>query len=121
MLGRAKSGRRCHEYVLALDPKLSDEAHAFARSLEDAAKKAADLEKSIQADTGINTIIQDNAKAQHTLFELSAGLKDVGANASSADGIEDRVHEQIPDRTGFEVNPLFVLGGMGTNRGLKAC
>ncbi|MCH4560320.1 hypothetical protein [Mesorhizobium jarvisii] len=70
---------------LELDPKLSDEAHAFARSLEDAAKKAADLEKSIQADTGINTIIQDNAKAQHTLFELSAGLKDVGASASSAD------------------------------------
>ncbi len=70
---------------LELDPKLSDEAHSFARSLEDAAKKAADLEKSISADSGINNIVQNDAKAQHTLFEISAGFKDVSANAGSAD------------------------------------
>ncbi|WP_179298039.1 hypothetical protein [Mesorhizobium carmichaelinearum] len=70
---------------LELDPKLSAEAHSFARSLEDAAKKAADLERSISADTGINNIIQNNEKAQHTLFEISAGFKDVSASAGSAD------------------------------------
>ncbi|BCG80092.1 hypothetical protein [Mesorhizobium sp. 113-3-3] len=70
---------------LELDPKLSAEAHAFARSLEDAAKKAADLERSIPVDTAIATIIKDDAKAQHTLFEISSGFKDVGASASSAD------------------------------------
>ncbi|WP_095203219.1 hypothetical protein [Mesorhizobium carmichaelinearum] len=70
---------------LELDPKLSAEAHSFARSLEDAAKKAADLERSISADTGINNIVQNDAKAQHTLFEISAGFKDVNTSAGSAD------------------------------------
>jgi hypothetical protein len=70
---------------LELDPKLSAEAHAFARSLEDAAKKAADLERTIPVDTTISGMVQNNDKAQHTLFELSSGFKDVGTSASSAD------------------------------------
>ncbi|MER9169500.1 hypothetical protein NKI12_19380 [Mesorhizobium australicum] len=70
---------------LELDPKLSAEAHAFARSLEDAAKKAADLERSIPIDTTISGIVANNDKAQHTLFEISSGFKDVSASAGSAD------------------------------------
>ncbi|TPL75119.1 hypothetical protein [Mesorhizobium sp. B2-3-15] len=88
---------------LELDPKLNAEAHAFARSLEDAAKKAADLERSISADTGISTIVQDSAKAQHTLFEISAGFKDVSEKAGGADATIAKLFGTMNSGSGFGV------------------
>lgn len=70
---------------IRLDPSLTPDAKHFADNLQGAALEAKKLADTLAKEQGVKSIGIDGQKATKTLAEVSAGFKDVGSKASSAD------------------------------------
>ncbi|WP_434723109.1 hypothetical protein [Mesorhizobium sp. RIZ17] len=70
---------------IRLDPTLSIKAHEYAGAMQDLVNKAVDLENAMKEGAGLKSIGPDGQKAQQSLFDVSAGFKDVQAKAGNAD------------------------------------
>lgn len=70
---------------IRLDPALTPDAKHFADTLQGAANAALTLQDILDKGKGVKSISVDGQKAVHSLFEVSAGFKDVGATVAGAD------------------------------------
>lgn len=70
---------------ISIDPSVTIKAREYARALQDGASKLADLEGAAKASSVVNGIVAEAQKAKQTLFDISAGFKEVKSSAGSAD------------------------------------
>ncbi|CDX30855.1 hypothetical protein MPLA_140347 [Mesorhizobium sp. ORS 3359] len=70
---------------MRMDPALNDTAQEFAKSLQNDATQAAKLQDALNAKGSLKGIVDDNARAKQTLFDIAGGLDTVKASAGGAD------------------------------------
>ncbi|MEW6630321.1 MAG: hypothetical protein AB1440_05585 [Pseudomonadota bacterium] len=70
---------------IRLDPTLSIKAHEFAGAMQDLVNQAVALENAMKEGAGLKSVGPDGQKAAQSLYDVSAGFKDVQAKAGNAD------------------------------------
>ncbi|WP_210241625.1 hypothetical protein [Mesorhizobium sp. B1-1-9] len=96
---------------MRIDPTLNENAHQFAKELQDDATAAAKLQDALNEKHDVADIIGNNKRASQTLFEIAGGLDKVKASAGGADAVIAKLFGTIDAGSS---------GGFGVTRSLNA-